>query len=231
VIFRNKALAALDREDADALRGHMREMAVVRGQGLFEPGDRVLTVYFPSTAVLSEVIVFEDGRSIEAATLGAEGAAGLLACLSESRCVARVFAQVAGAVIAVEGAALRARAQESPRLQKMLLRHVEASHLQAQQGLACVAFHYAQQRLARWLLMTADRTGTDSFLLTQDYLAIMVGVQRTTINGAANHLKAMGVIHYSRGLVRILDRPRLEAQACECYAVLRDRQTALIGPV
>ena len=229
MIFRNHFLAQLSEDDYAALRVNLREVSLSKGEVLFEPGERVLSVYFPSTVVLSGVVVFTDGRSVEAATLGFEGVAGILPCLTDTPSTLRLFAQIPGTALKLPAEAPRQRAFDNSAFMRSLLDRVGASHVQAEQGAACNALHEAPVRLARWLLMTGDRTGSDKFPLTQDYMAIMVGVQRTTINAAAMVLKDRGLIQYSRGMVRILHRPSLEAVACECYDIIRPRSRSLVG--
>lgn len=214
-------------EDVVALRPHLREIYVSRGQVLIPENTRVSHVYFPSSAVLSSVIVLNDGRQCEVSTLGTEGIGGGLACLTGEFSTERLFAQIAGGLIAVPSEALKARALTSPALLLLLLQRLQASQVEAGQGVACNALHEAPARLARWLLMTMDRMGAVEFPLTQTYLAVMVGVQRTTISGVANRLKHLGLIDYSRGIVTILDPVGLESEACECFAIIRDRSDAL----
>mgnify|MGYP003640562997 FL=1 len=214
-------------DDVVALRPHLREIYVARGQVLIPENARVSHVYFPSTAVLSSVIVLQGRRQCEVSTLGTEGIGGGLACLTGEASTERLFAQIAGGVIALPAEALKTRALASPDLLNLLLQRLQASQVEAGQGVACNALHEAPARLARWLLMTMDRIGASEFPLTQTYLAVMVGVQRTTISGVANRLKQKGLIGYSRGQMTILDPAGLEAEACECYAVIRNRSDAL----
>lgn len=214
-------------EDVGALRPHLREVYVSRGQILIPENTQVAQVYFPSTAVLSSVIVLQDGRQCEVSTLGTEGIGGGLPCLTGETSNERLFVQIAGGLITLPTETLRAQALASPALLNLLLQRLQASQVEAGQGVACNALHEAPARLARWLLMTMDRIGAPEFPLTQTYLAVMVGVQRTTISGVANRLKQKGLISYSRGQMTILDPAGLETEACECYAIIRSRSDAL----
>ncbi len=225
--YRNRVLLSMKEDDVVALRPHLRELYVARGQVLIAENSRVTQVYFPRTAVLSSVIVLQDGRQCEVSTLGTEGIGGSLACLTGEASTERLFAQIAGGLIALPAEVLKARALASPALLNLLLQRLQASQVEAGQGVACNALHEAPARLARWLLMTMDRIGASEFPLTQTYLAVMVGVQRTTISGVANQLKQKGLINYSRGQVTILDPVGLEIEACECYAIIRSRSDAL----
>ncbi len=198
----------------------LAEVAFAPGQVLFEVGDKADNVYFPSSAVISVVTVMEDGRSAESHTIGRESGVGLVNAAGDVAVQSRVFAQVAGAALRLPATALRRRLAASDTLPGLMMRHVHASLLQAQQFTACNVLHQADQRLARWLLMTADRTGSPSFALTQEYMAVMTGVQRTTVSTLANGFKERGLIRYSRGHVEILDDDGLRAASCECANVV-----------
>ena len=189
---------------------------------LYAAGSPVEAVYFPSNAVLSIVTDMRDGRSVETATVGFESAVGLLPALGEQSSSSAVFAQIGGAAISIPAKALRERASVSPALLKLILRFAQSNASQAEQSVACNALHNVPARLARWLLMTDDRIGNDTVPLTQEYLAVMVGVQRTTVSAAAAELKLAKLIRYVRGQIEIIDRPGLERRACECYAVMHE---------
>lgn len=199
----------------------LAEVALARGQVLFEVGDEAESVYFPSSAVISIVTVMEDGRSAESHTIGRESGVGLANAASKAPIQSRVFAQVGGGALRLPASALRRQLAVSHTLAAHLMRHVHASLLQAQQFTACNVLHSADQRLARWLLMTADRTGGASFPLTQEYMAVMTGVQRTTVSTLANAFKERGLIRYARGQVEILDDAGLQRASCECARVIR----------
>lgn len=228
--FRNYLLGALTRIDREELLPSLSEITLERGQVLFEPGQAVEQVYFPSSTVLSIITVMKNGTGVESSTVGHETAAPLLAALARQPAKGRIFAQIGGAAIKLSAAVLRARVLASPALFALLLRHAGAINFQAEQGVACNALHPAPTRLARWILMTQDRTGGRSLPLTQDYMAIMTGVQRTTISAVANQLRNEGLIQFSRGNLEVLDRPALEARACECYRAIRDEFDALPEP-
>lgn len=220
--FRNSLLAALAQADLAALLPALTETSIERGEDLFNPDDPATHVFFPSTCVLSVVTHMSSGQYVESSTVGPETATPLLAALAQQPVKARIFAQIGGGAIRVSSAMLLARAQENPALMTLLLRHAAAIGFQAEQGVACNVLHDAPQRLARWILMTQDRTGGRTLPLTQDYMAVMTGVQRTTISVVANQLRAAGLIRYSRGALEVLDRSGLEAYACECYRAIRE---------
>lgn len=218
---RNFLLAALRPDDAAALTPRLKEVTLSSGQILFDPDDAVDTLYFPSSACISIIAMMRDGKSVEIATVGRESAAGLLDVLTDCPAGARSFVQIAGAALALKASDFRARLRESPSLIRLALLHVRANSRQTETSVACNVTHTADGRLARWLLMTQDRVGAAAFPLTQDYMAVMTGVQRSTVSVMAAGLKKAGVIDYSRGHVTILDRPRLIAHACECYATVQ----------
>jgi CRP-like cAMP-binding protein len=216
----NFFLSALTPEDLTALSAGMTEVVLAVGEVLFEPGGRPDAIYFPGGACISIVTILADGRTVENATLGRESAAGLMEAITERPATARAFAQISGGAMRVPAALFRARMQQSPALAQLTLLHLRANGIQAEQGVACNAAHDVPARLSRWLLMTQDRVGSKSFPLTQDYMAVMTGVQRSTVSLAASALKKRGVIDYSRGLVTIVDRANLLRQACECYGII-----------
>jgi len=221
--FRNFLLRALPAEDTPYLTPHLREVSLSRAQPLYEPGDLVDTLYFASSACISVVSVMQDGRIVETTTVGRESAPGLLDAVTDLPATSRIFVQVAGGALALPSAVYRKRLAESPGLVNLTLRHARALSQQAELGVGCNLAHSADGRLARWLLMTQDRIGSDLLPLTQDYLAVMTGVQRTTVSLMAAALKRAKIIAYSRGQLTILDRPGLIERACECYA-LSERQ-------
>jgi CRP-like cAMP-binding protein len=227
VEFRNYLLSALSAADAQAIVPHLVEVSLERSQVLFEPDDPVETVFFPSTSVLSIITVMKDGRSVESSTVGHESAAPLVWALSGRTSRARIVSQIGGSATRLPAKVLSARAAESASFNALLMRHATSTSFQSEQGVACNILHDAPARLARWILMTQDRTGHRVLPLTQEYMSVMTGVQRTTISAVANHLRAAGLIQFSRGNVEVIDRPGLEAFACECYSAVRAEFEAL----
>jgi CRP-like cAMP-binding protein len=229
VIFRNRILSILEKADLLALLPSMTEATWGPSLGLYEVGSAVTHVHVPSSAGLSVVAVMADGTEIECATVGYEGAVGLLPALSGALSTNRTYVQLAGSGISISAGALRARAAESPPLLELLLRSAQTLIAQEEQSVACNALHPIESRLARWLLICHDRLSIPVLPITQDYLAVMLGVQRTTVNGAAGVLRNEGLIRYSRGQIEILDREALERRSCECYqAVLSIYERLLI---
>ncbi len=160
-----------------------------------------------------------DGRTVESATVGRESVVGVLNALGSRDAVNRTLVQIAGEAIRLPAGRLNEVALTRPGLMNLLLRHTQANLAQAHQSVACNALHPVNARLCRWLLLSEDRTGSPIVPLTQDYLATMLGVQRTTVTQAMRVLKAGNLISYSRGKIRIADRQGIEDLACECYEV------------
>jgi CRP-like cAMP-binding protein len=227
--FRNFLLSSLADNDLRAIMPSLTEVSLRQGQVLFEVGATADYIYFPSSAVLSVVTVMEDGRSVETATIGRESGAALLNVIANIPAESRTFAQIGGSAVRLPAKALRNQLAASPALNGLLMQHIHATFVQAQQFVACNVLHSAEQRLARWLLMTADRTGGLSFPLTQEYMAVMTGVQRTTVSALASAFKEEGLIRYSRGNVEILDAPGLEKTSCECLAIAHQHFSVLRG--
>jgi CRP-like cAMP-binding protein len=159
-----------------------------------------------------------DGRMVEVAALGRGDAAGVLSCLTSASETCRTVVRISGPARTIPAPVLRAAADADEAFRRVLLRMVRDVAVRAEHELACNALHDVTARLAKWLLLTCARTGENRLPLTQDDMAVILGVQRTTLNSSAIHLKATGAIRYSRGIVEVLDPERLEAHACECYA-------------
>ena len=226
---RNFVLRALCGADDQALAADLRDVDLKSGDMLYEPDYLVEWVYFPQTAVLSVVTVMADGRAVESDTVGCESVVGVLAALASSEPTSRTFTQIPGVATRLSAAKLRQRADFSAHFRRLLVRHCLANLAQAHQSVACNALHSVNQRLCRWLLMSQDRTASDVVQLTHQYLAFMVGVQRTTITGALRDLAAADLIRIGRRRIEILDRPRMELRACECYGAVQANLERLIG--
>ncbi len=228
--FRNSLLSAMNTLEIPGFTSHLTKTMLARGQILFEPGALPDGVFFPGTAVLSVATMMSDGRSVESSTIGFESSAPLLSGLVGAPIDSRIFAQISGDAHRIQSAWLRSASHQNPRLMSLLLQHVQAGARQAEQGVACNILHDASARLARCILMTADRAEVGGLPLTQEYLAVMVGVQRTTVTAIAGELRDRGIIRFKRGVVEILDRTALEKASCECYDPLREVFLSLTSP-
>jgi len=188
---------------------------------LLEPGEPIEYVYFPQSGMISLLVITNDGDMIETSTIGREGALGLHRGLGARRSFTRASVQIPGRFSMITARAFEEISLASAAIRQMIARYTEVLWAEAQQIAACNAIHDASTRLSRWLLQSADRVGSDQFALTQDFLAQMLGVRRTTVTLLAQELQKKGIIKYSRGKMTILDRKSLERCACECYHVIQ----------
>lgn len=226
--LKNSLLASLSADDYALIAGHFTQIELEKGRLLYDPGDRIDTVYFPIDAVISLMTLMESGAAIESATVGREGGVGLLAALSPRIALCRCIVQVPGRAVRIGVGPMVDVVARSPGLRAVVERHNDALMGHAMQSVACNALHSVEARFCRWLLSCRDRIDSDTINLTQEFLADMLGVQRTTVTAVAGALQAKNLIRYRRGVVDIVDRPGLEAVACECYgAVRRIYQTLL----
>jgi CRP-like cAMP-binding protein len=194
-------------------------MAFKQGEVLYEPEDPVDWVYFPEQGLISLLSVMLSGTAVETAVVGSEGGVGFLEAVGAGVTFSRALVQVDLLVMRVPAKAYVAAFDASPSLRRTVSSHIELALAEARQTLACQTHHSHEQRLAWWLLECQDRTGGESRLpLKQDFLASMLGVQRSTVSQVASALKNDGLLDYNRGLIEILDRPGLEKRSCECYA-------------
>ncbi|MEJ6791085.1 Crp/Fnr family transcriptional regulator [Brevundimonas sp. BR2-1] len=226
-VLRNKFLSAIAPEDLAAMLPRMREVELRKGQVLIEQESAVEEVHFPLSAQLCNLTIFTDGRSVETAVVGSEGMSGLAPFLADAPCAWQVVVQIPGSALALPAAVLRSQARESADLRALLVRLVHDYQAQSAQTAACNTVHRSTAKLARWLLMFDDRSQGTRLEITQQDLAALMGMQRTTINQAAGELKAAGAIDYLRGAIRITDRTLLERTSCECYEMQRNRSRAL----
>jgi CRP-like cAMP-binding protein len=218
---KNRLLAALPREDFDALQPNLVLMDMEKGRLISDPGDLITYVYFPTDTVVSIMTLLESGEAIESATIGREGAYGLLAAVSPRKAQSRAIIQVPGRAMRVKAQHLHEVWTRSPTLRSLIDRHTDALFAHAAQSVACNALHTVEARFCRWLLSCRDRIDLDTVSLTQEFLADMLGVQRTTVTAVARSLQAKGLIRYRRGIVDVVDRAGLENGACECYRAVR----------
>jgi CRP-like cAMP-binding protein len=219
--LRNRLLAAFGDDVLRLLVPHTSEITLSVGRIVSEPGDLIVNVFFPTSGVISIVTVLEDGSRVESLTVGREGAVGLLACFGDGRSANRGVVQIAGAALRIDARSLRTTAQDHPLITDVVLRYAQATEAQLHQAAACNAMHSIEARLCRWLLTCEDRVGDDVLPLTQEFLAMMLGVQRTSVTMAAQALQRRGLIKYRRGHITVLDRRGMEQTSCECYGTLR----------
>jgi len=223
----NKLLASLPRDHFDRLLPHLSTVSLPQGDVLTEAGDEVDQVYFPHNGMLSLLAVLRDGKAIETATVGREGVVGAMAGLGLYKSLVRVVVQMPLACTRIAAPHFRTVAATSEPIRNLCIRYNEVLLSQARVTAACNALHSIEARFCRWLLQSADRAAGDTVALTQEFLAEMLGVRRTSVTEVASKVQGSGAITYSRGVIKILDRNALMRMSCECYETLVDQSAVL----
>ena len=223
----NKLLSALPRAQYSLLAPHLATVSLESGAVLFEPGDKVDHVYFPHSGMLSLLAVMRDGKAVETATVGREGVVGAMAGLRPHNWFVRVVVQMPTRASKIASHNFRTVVATSEQLRNLCIEYNEVLLSQARVIAACNALHSVEARLCRWLLQSADRANSDRVALTQEFLAEMLGVRRTSVTAVAKTLHDQGVLNYSHGVIHILDRHKLEQTSCECYQTLLDQSATL----
>ena len=216
----NKLLSALPRDQFDLLAPHLSTREMAQGVVLLEAGEEFDHVYFPLRGMLSLVVVMGDGKAIETATVGREGVVGAMAGLGLYKSSVRVVVQLPMAVTMIAASQFRKAVDNSHAVRDLCIRYNEVLLVQARVTAACNALHPVESRFCRWLLQSADRAESDTIQLTQEFLAEMLGVRRTSVTEVASNIQRLGAITYSRGVIHIVDRDAVEGLACECYQTL-----------
>jgi CRP-like cAMP-binding protein len=225
----NLILAALAPSEISRLLSHLKLIEVKQHQVLFEAGETITSTYFPLTAIVSLVVSLSSGQSVEAAMVGRDGVVSASAALDGRLAVNRGVVQLAGEVIVCDSTELKAAAKESDALLSMLLRHEQALFAQAQQSAACLANHVVEARLCRWLLRARDLARSHELQFTQEYLAEMLCVRRTSVTVVAHTLQQAGFIQYKRGKIQLINIEAIQDGACECYETVRSIHAELLG--
>jgi CRP-like cAMP-binding protein len=217
IAVENRILSGLPEADIDRLAAKLEPIALCSGDILFDPGDPLQFVYFPLTGAVTILSVMEDGESVEVATVGNEGMVGLRAFFGMETALGRAVGQCAGDILRLSVPSFREELRRSEYFYLMVNRYSNALLSQMFHSAGCNRLHSSEQRCARWLLDARDRCRSDEFKITQEFLAAVLGVRRQSVGLMEENLQQAGLISYSRGKVRILDRRGLEAVACECY--------------
>src|SRR2546421_7066626 len=217
----NRILSALPQEEFERLQPKLREVSVKLGKVIYDAEEPINDVYFLNSGIVSWLATLEDGNTVEAGVIGPEGIAGVPVLLGASSTPNQGLAQADLLVSRISSRDVIAEFRKGGELNRMILRFGHSMFTQWAQTAACNRLHTLDQRLARWLLMTHDRTIGDSCPLTQEFLSRMLGVRRAGVSVAANSLRQNGLIDYHRSDIRILDRKGLEDVSCECYEIVR----------
>lgn len=217
----NHLLAALPAEERQRLFPRLEFVALSLGETVSEPGVPMYYVYFPTTAIISLLYVMEDGASAEIAVVGNEGIVGVSIFMGGETTTSRAVVQSAGYAYRLKRQLLKDAFFRAGPMQRLLLRYTQALLTQMAQTAVCNRHHTVDQQLCRWLLLSLDRLSSNQLAMTQDLIANMLGVRREGVTEAAGKLQRIGLIHYSRGKITVLDRAGLESRVCECYAVVK----------
>ena len=225
----NRLLSLLSDYDYERLRPHLSHVVFDYKKSLYEASRPIDHVYFPIDGVASLVLTTAEGTSAEVGTIGNEGLVGLPICLGDRDAPSSVYVQVPGTALGMDARLFRSELERNPALNLIMLRYAHAFFNQVAQSAACAHLHRVEQRCCRWLLMTRDRMPSGDFLLTHEFLGMMLGVRRTTVTEAMGALQKVGLIRYRRGHVSILDPEALRLRACECYDISKAEFDRLLG--
>ena len=225
----NHLLAALSPAVQQRLFRHLILTDMALGKVLYESGDALRHVYFPTNSIVSLLYVLQDGASAEISVVGNEGLIGIALFMGGETTPSRAIVQSAGFAYRLAGQLLKDEFHKESDLQLLLLRYTQSLITQMAQTAVCNRHHSVDQQLCRWLLLSLDRLPSNQLTMTQELIANMLGVRREGVTEAAGKLQKLGVIQYNRGKITVLDRPRLEALCCECYAVVKKESDRLLG--
>jgi CRP-like cAMP-binding protein len=228
---RNHLLAALPAEEFGRLAPYLEPVAMRLGETIYEPGEQLQHVYFPTTAIVSLLYIMESGASAEMAGVGNEGVLGISLFMGGDTTPSSAVVQTAGYCYRLEARLLKEEFNRAALVQKLFLRYTQALVTQMTQTAACNRHHSIEQQLCRWLLLTLDRLPSTDLIMTHELVAGAFGVRRESITEAAGNLQRAGLIGYRRGHISVFERSGLEAGACECYAVVKKEFSRLLADV
>jgi CRP-like cAMP-binding protein len=218
----NQLLAALPKKDYQGMVRHLEQIPLVFEEVIYQSNAPISDVYFPNSGIVSLLAGVSERTTLEVGLVGNEGMVGLGVFLGVKTSVNRAVVQGAGSAMKMKASSLRKQCKDGGIFSRLLQRYSHSVLAQLTQSAVCNQFHSVDARLARWLLMTSDRMADDEFRLTQEFLSHMLGVRREGVSIAAGNLQKRKLIRYSRGCLRILDHPGLEAISCGCYEIIRD---------
>src|SRR5271170_2422074 len=224
----NHILDALPQPDRERLFPFLEPVTLPLGKVLYESGDTLRHIYFPTDSIVSLLYVLKDGGSAEIAVVGNDGAIGVALFMGGETTTNRAIVQSAGSAYKLTGARLKEEFERHGEMLHILLRYTQALLTQMSQTAVCNRHHTVDQQLCRWLLLSLDRLGSSELIMTQELIANMLGVRREGVTEAAGRLQEHGVIRYQRGHITVLDRPRLQQLSCECYAVVKQETDRLL---
>jgi CRP-like cAMP-binding protein len=226
--LQNHILDALPPPERERLFPHLKLVELPLGTVLYESGDTLRHIYFPTDSIVSLLYVLANGASAEISIVGNEGAIGVALFMGGETTTNRAIVQSAGSAYRLTGRRLKLEFERHGEMLHILLRYTQALLTQMAQTAVCNRHHSVDQQLCRWLLLSLDRLSSDKLTMTQELIANMLGVRREGVTEAAGKLQNLGVIRYSRGHITVLDRPHLERLSCECYAVVKRESDRLL---
>jgi CRP-like cAMP-binding protein len=227
----NHLLAALPPSEFKRIAPHLELVAMSLGDVLYESGGQLKHVYFPTDSIVSLLYVMENGASAEIAVVGNEGILGISLFMGGETTPSRAVVQSEGFGYRLMAKHLKLEFNRAGPMMHLLLRYTQALFTQMSQTAVCNRHHSVDQQLCRWLLLSLDRLAANELTMTQELIANMLGVRREGVTEAAGKLRDAGIIHYSRGHIKVLDRPGLEQHVCECYAVVRKEFDRLLSDI
>jgi CRP-like cAMP-binding protein len=224
----NQLLKLLPQRDLAELDKHLKSVDLVQGTVLAEPGDEIRNVYFPHSGIVSFMVGLDDGALVQTFMVGRDGVVGAAQALDSKTSINKILVQVAGTASVIDRDPLREIVQSHPPFRAVLAAHAQFLVADIQQTAACNARHSVQARAARWMMRMRDLVG-DDLPLTQDYLASMIGVRRSSVTEIASAMQSAGAISYSRGIVHVCDALALGRLSCECHESIRQNYLSLLG--
>lgn len=227
----NNLLAALRSKEYEHLHPHLESVSLPNGKVLYDCGEPIRYVYFPTNSIIFMLATMEDGTTTEVGVIGFEGMLGVSVISGDNLIPNQAVTQIASRAVRMRAGALKEEFDRGGQLQSLLLRYMQALFIQVSQSAVCNRVHHMEVRLCRWLLMMHDRLTSDDLPLTQEFAANMLGTQRPYVTAAAGTLQKEGLIRCQRGHITILNRQGLEACACECYRVVQNEFVRLLGEV
>lgn len=219
---RNAILSSIKAENFKRISDHLELTEMPLGQMIYQPNEKITHVYFPETSVISVVTYLENGACVETGIIGNEGMSGIEILLAENSSPREAMVQHPGFGKKMKVEKFKELLESNAFPREILMKYVYSFIRQISQNPACLAFHKIEKRLARWLLMFADRAGGNELNLTQEFIAVMLGVQRPSVSKCAAELQKQKLINYNRGRINLLDRHRLMETSCECYKAIKE---------
>ena len=225
----NRLLRTLPAKEYERILPFLEQVTFTLGQRIYESGDKLKHIYFPTTSIVSLLYTMENGTSAEIGVVGNEGVVGIALFMGGGTTPNHALVQSAGEALKMKAQALQDEFIRAEEFQISLLRYTQALITQISQTAVCNRLHSIEQQLCRWLLLSHDRLQSDELKMTQELIANMLGVRREGVTAAARRLQTEGLIRYHRGRITILNRKGLEATVCECYQVVKDEYDRLLG--